>query len=185
MKLLKVIKKTIIVILYVVFFSFAIFMAILLASFNDFGVTQMGDTSVVIIKKEIASDNYKKWDVVLVGKKEVNELSVGDEVFAYKLGKNNSVSIDLGIIDGIFPGSGSQDDLVTFENGVTYSMEYVIGKSTKVYNDVGKYLSVIESKWGFLFIILVPSFLIFVYQLYALIIEIKYGKDEGVSHNTN
>ena len=35
-----------------------------------------------------------------------------------------------------------------------------------------------ESKWGFLFIVLVPCFLIFIYEVYALIIEIKYGAEE-------
>ena len=48
----------------------------------------------------------------------------------------------------------------------------------KKYEKIGTFLSVVESKWGFLFIVLVPSFLIFIYEVYSLIIEIKYGKDE-------
>ena len=57
-------------------------------------------------------------------------------------------------------------------------MDFVVGKKDKVYKNVGKYLSVIESKWGFLFIILVPCFFIFIYEIYALIVEIKYGADK-------
>ena len=53
-----------------------------------------------------------------------------------------------------------------------------MGTGSKVIPNIGKILSVIESKWGFLFIILVPNFFIFIYQLYALIVRIKYDKDE-------
>ena len=57
-------------------------------------------------------------------------------------------------------------------------MDFVVGQNTKTYNEIGKYLAIIESKWGFLFIVLVPCFLIFVYQIYNLIIEIKYNKND-------
>ena len=57
-------------------------------------------------------------------------------------------------------------------------MEFVIGIANSKMDGIGTYLSIIESKWGFLFIVLVPSFLIFVYQIYALIIEIKFGSED-------
>ena len=38
---------------------------------------------------------------------------------------------------------------------------------TKAVLLVGKILSILESKWGFLFIILVPNFFLFIYQLYS------------------
>ena len=71
-----------------------------------------------------------------------------------------------------------KDDAIGFQNGSTYDMKFVAGSATKVYNDVGTYLSIIESKWGFLFLILVPCFMVFIYQLYSLIVEFKYGDDE-------
>ena len=69
-------------------------------------------------------------------------------------------------------------EALSFENGDTYSMKFVAGKPTNVYEGIGSFLSVVESQWGFLFIVLVPCFLIFIYELYALIIEIKYGNEE-------
>ena len=72
------------------------------------------------------------------------------------------------------------DDYLTLENGETYSVKYLIGRPTKVYNDIGTVLGIIESQWGFLFIVLVPCFLIFIYELYALIVEIKYGDEVDV-----
>ena len=57
-------------------------------------------------------------------------------------------------------------------------MQFVAGTGEKVYNDIGFYLSIIESRWGFLFLVLVPCFLFFIYEIYALIVEIKYGAEE-------
>jgi hypothetical protein len=128
-----------------------------------------------LIKDKISSDNYKKGDLVLVEGKKMEDVKVGDEVFAYKVDKAGVVTIDLGVVDQLHPN----DDALSFKNGSTYSMEFVVGKATKVYNGLGTYLSIIESQWGFLFIILVPSLLIFIYEIYALVIEIKYGKEEA------
>lgn len=174
MKIIRFIKKIIIGILVAVFFAFAISMTILLLSRNDYGITQIDDTSLVFIKKEVSSDKYKKGDLVLIESKKLNEVNIGDELFIYQLDSTGKVSIDVGVVGEIHP----EYDAISFENGSTYEMQFVIGKTDKVYNKIGAYLSVILSRWGFLFMILVPSFLIFVYQLYALIVEIKYGNEE-------
>jgi hypothetical protein len=174
MKVLQIIKKIIIGILAIAFFGFVIFMTILLLNYNKYGVTQFDKTSLILIREGITSDKYKKGDLVLVDGVMIENITVGDEVFAYKVSKEGTVSIDLGIVGELHPNESA----ITLKNGATYAMDFVIGKTSKVYNKVGTYLSIIESKWGFLFIILVPSLLIFIYELYALIIEIKYGKDE-------
>ena len=58
-----------------------------------------------------------------------------------------------------------EDNAIAFENGETYSMEFVAGIGTKSYEGLGTALSIIESQWGFLFIVLVPCFLIFIYEI--------------------
>ena len=97
-----------------------------------------------------------------------------EEVFVYHLDGTGGVDIQLGVVGQVY----EKDDAITFKNGGTFSSQFVIGTGYKVYNGLGKILSIIESKWGFLFIILVPNFFLFIYQLYALIIRIKYSKDE-------
>lgn len=174
MKVLQVIKKVVIGILAVVFFAFAITMTILLLNYNKYGVTQFDKTSLILIRGDLTSENYKKGDLVIVESKKLEEINVGDELFVYHIDKDGSVTLDLGIVGQIHP----KEKAITFENGSTYAIEFVAGKASKVYNKIGTYLSIIESQWGFLFIVLVPSFLIFIYEIYALVIEIKYGKDE-------
>ncbi|MDD3187242.1 MAG: hypothetical protein PHD02_02065 [Bacilli bacterium] len=173
-KVFKVIKKIILGILGVIFFGFAIIMTILLLGMNDYGVSQFGNTSLVIIPSDISSDNYTKGDLVVVESKKIGQLNVGDEIFTYKLDGSGAVYIQLGEIGEVH----TDEDAVTFVNGDTYSMKFVAGIATDKYSNLGTYMSIIESKWGFLFIVLVPSFLMFVWEFYALVIEIKYGKEE-------
>lgn len=173
-KVLKVIKSIILGILMFVYFSFVIFMTVLLLNFNDYGVTEFGNKSIIIINDEISNENYKKGDIVITEKTKIEKLEVGQELFAYKVDGKGNVSIDLGKVGNIY----TEENAVSYENGSTYSNEFIAGVPIDKYEEIGKYLSVIESKWGFLFIVLVPSFLIFVYEVYSLIIEIKYGKDE-------
>ena len=174
MKVLKKIKKVFIWLIAIIFFTFVIAMTILLLNFNKYGVTQFGDKSLVIIRDEISSDSFKKGDVVVVESKKLDQIAIGDEIFAYNVASDGSVTIDLGTVEQVQEASKT----VVYENGSAYGIDYVIGESSKVYEAIGTYLAIIESKWGFLFMILVPCFLTFIYQLYNLIVEIKYGKED-------
>ncbi len=175
MKVLKKIKKVLLVTLGIVYFTFALFMTILLLNFNDYRVTVFGETSLVILKDKVSHEEYQKGDLVLVEEAAPENLQKGEEVFVYKVDKmSKTADINIGKVGEVM------DDYLTLENGETYSIKYLIGRPTKVYNDIGGVLGIIESQWGFLFIVLVPCFLIFIYELYALIVEIKYGDEVDV-----
>lgn len=174
MKVLEVIKKVFLTILGVMFFGFALFMTILLLYRNDKGVTQFDDKTWIIINDEISSEDYEKGDLVIVDAKKLEEIKIGDEIFAYSVDSNNQAHVNLGIVGEIY-----KDEMaISYENGSTYSIEYVIGGTEKVHEGVGTFLSIVQSQWGFLFLVLVPGFLIFIYEIYALIVEIKYGDEE-------
>ena len=173
-KVLKKIKSFIAGILMCAFFVFALAMTMLLLNYNKYGLTQFGNTTLVIINDEISSDTFKKGDLVLVESKKLEKFELGEEIFVYRVHTNGSVSVELGKIGQIYP----EEDAVAFENGDIFSTQFVIGTADEIYNDICTYLSIIESKWGFLFIVLVPCLLIFIYEIYALIVEIKYGADE-------
>lgn len=174
MKVLNVIKKIITTIVLIAFFAFTITLTILLLNFNKFGVSQFDDTSLLIIKKGFTSENFKKGSLVFVENKSIEDYKEGEEVFVYHLDGHGGVNIQLGVVGQ----THVEDDAITFTNGGTYSSEFIMGTGTKVYPKIGFFLSILESKWGFLFIILIPNFFLFVYQLYSLIVEIKYGKDD-------
>lgn len=173
-KAFKIMKKVVLGIILVVYFVFVIAMTLLLLNFNDYGVTEFGNKSLLIIRDKISNENYKMGDLLVVESMKLDEIKEGQEIFVYRVEHNGSVSIDVGNVDKTY----KDENAISFQNGATYSMDFVVGKNTKTYNNIGKYLAIIESKWGFLFIVLVPCFLIFVYQIYNLIIEIKYNKND-------
>lgn len=174
-KILEKIKNFILGVIGCIFFVFAISVTVLLLNFNKYGLTQFGSTTFVMVSDFITSDTYKKGDLVLVKSERLTDIEIGEEIFVYRIIGNNKVLVEVGKVGQIYP----EEDNIAFENGDIFSSEFVIGTADKVYNKVGTYLSIIESKWGFLFIVLVPCLLIFIYQIYALIVEIKYGVDEN------
>ena len=71
-------------------------MTVLLLNFNDYGVTEFGDTSLILINDEISNDNYKKGDLVVTKNKKIDKINIGEEIFTYKIDGKGNVSIDLG-----------------------------------------------------------------------------------------
>lgn len=174
MKVLNAIKKVVLGIIGVLYFAFALVMTILLLNYNDYGVTQFGNTSLVIINDEVANEKYDKGDLVIVESKKLEKLKVGDEIFTYRVDSKGAPHIQIGKIGEIY----EEDEAISFENGETYSTDFIAGMAKEKHPKWGTFLAIVESQWGFLFIVLVPCFLIFIYELYSLIIEIKYGAEE-------
>ncbi len=173
-KVVEGIKSFISFVLFVIYFVFALVMTVLLLNFNDYGVTQFGEKSFILINGKISNDLYKDGNLVVVEAKNIEEYKVGEYVFTYRVGADRIPTVQVGKIGNVYP----EEKAISFENGETYSEEFIAGIAVDQHEKVGGILSVIESKWGFLFIVLIPVFLIFIYEVYALIIEIKYGNEE-------
>lgn len=167
------IKHVLIVVVCFIYFAFALSMTVLLLNFNDYGVTEFGETSLVILKEKVNFEGYNKGELVLVEKTNLKDFNPGETVFTYRV-ENKVAHIEIGKVGEVY----ENEEAISFENGETYSKDFIIGKPTKVYAKIGSVLALIESQWGFLFIILVPCFLLFIYQIFALVVEIKYGKDD-------
>ena len=174
MKILEKVKKTVIGVVIAAFSVFALTMTILLLNFNKYGVTELGDKSLIIIRQKIASDKYQIGDLVIVENMDYDLIQKGDEIFAYRVSAKGTPTVDLGVVGELYP----KQRQIAYENSSAFSEEYIIGKAVRTYPKIGKYLAAIESKWGFLFMVLVPCFIIFIYEIYALIVEIRYGEDE-------
>ena len=173
-KAIKIIKSTLFTIFGIAYFAFALFMTILLLNFNEYGVTQFGKKQLILVKEELAINDFNKGDLVIVEQVKVENVKEGDKLFTYKINKDREVEIQYGIVGNVYV----DDDAISYENGETYSADFIAGKALESHPKYGTYLSILESQWGFLFLVLVPIFLIFIYEVYALIIEIKYGAEK-------
>ena len=175
MKALNTIKRILFTIIAIVYFSFALCMTILLLNYNKYGLTQFGNITLVKLTEQVSFEGYQKGDLVIVESMDVSTYEEGDVVFTYFIDQERKPHVKIGNVGEVYP----DDNAITYENGDSYSNEFIIGKPVKVYNNLGQFLSIVESQWGFLFIVLVPCLLIFIYEIYALIIEIKYGAEEN------
>ena len=103
MKVLKKIKKFITILLVAIFFLLAFGVTVLLLNYNDYGVTELGDKTLVLIKEDITSENYKKGDLVIVKKVPYESLNNGDEIFTYSVNSKGQANVEVGIIGEIIP----------------------------------------------------------------------------------
>lgn len=153
-----------------------IILTILLLSYNEYKVSVINGNSLVIIDEK--SDKYNDGDLIIFKKVENKDVSVGDEVYFYEV-TNGLSSIEYGTVTEVKTITDTESTF-TINGNHDISSESLIGKSESStrYADVGKILSILESKYVFLIIVILPTLILFLYELYKLIIEIKTPIEE-------
>lgn len=156
----------------------AVFLTVCLLSFNDYKISVIGNKSLVILDDNTLEPEYKKGSLLVIEKNKNDDIKVNDEIFFYNTYKSQVV-VNKSRVDKT---QKITDNETTFTVNKKYeiSSEYVIGKTdtTKVIENVGSALGFLESKWGFLIVIVFPLSLLFVYEIYAVIKEIRYPDEE-------
>lgn len=163
--------RNLLIILYVII---AIFVTVCLISYNDHKVTQFGDTSLVIVDNKDFEPNFNKNDLVIVNSDE--NIGTGKEIFFYNV-YENKYTISIAKVTNTEKISDSETTY-TLESGQVLSSDNVIGKTenAKKISNVGAILKVLESKWGYLFLIVLPSLLAFLYELVEVIKDVRSSK---------
>lgn len=162
-------KKTLGNIIVIIFVLLAILTTVCLLSYNDYKVSEFGDKTLVIIDKDDENLEYNKGDLIIVGKEGYEKAQIGDTLFFYD---NEGIKIAKIIDKQDFGEAGVN---FTIDGNYNVVPERVIGTSgnIKVIPKVGKILSLLESKWGFLFLIVFPSLIAFLHEIYQLILELS------------
>jgi len=177
---MKKIIRNIVIVLYAII---AISVTICLLSYNEYKVTVFGQTSLVIIDSDKLEPEYNKGDLVIVdGSKEIK---IGDKIFFY----NKQLAITVAEITKMTTVSETQVTY-TLEGDVPLSSDYVIGNAEGVtaIGKLGSIMGVLESKWGFLLLVVLPAVIAFLYQIFAVITEVKGNKgneEESRDQNNN
>lgn len=175
---MKKVFKILGILLIVCYMGVALFLTVCLLNYNDYNITELGNKSLVIIRDDELEPDFKKSDLVVVTKNQNNEIKRGDMVFFYNT-YQNQISVNFGKVQKT--QYVNEEETTYFMDGdLGISSEYMLGKAetAKVYSGLGNLLSVLESKWGFLFVIILPILVLFIYQIYAVIIEMKRPLDE-------
>lgn len=164
-------KKWISNVIFVIYIVIAVFVTICLLSYNEFKVTEFGDNSLVLITDSNLEPEFKKGDLAIVNKKDV--IVDGEKVFFYNIA-NREIQIKLGEVVKTQKVTDTETTF-TLEGEHKISGEYVLGsaKTASVIPKVGTFLRILESKWGFLFLIVMPALIAFLYQIIVVISQIN------------
>ena len=178
---MKKIGKILLGILVVLYAIVAIFLTVCLLNYNDYKITEFGDTSLIIVNDDKLEPTYKKGSLLVVSKENEKDIKVGDNIIFYNT-YNNQVSLAVGEV--MFKENITNNETTyTVSGNYDISSEYLVGSTNdvKVYPVLGTILGILESRVGFLIFIILPITLAFLYEIYALVIEIiNSNKKENV-----
>ena len=166
--------KNALIILYILLI---IFITICLLSYNDYRVTEFGNTTVIPIIDEDLEPNYTVGDLVIVEKKSLARVEAGDVIFFYR----TSSGITTINFAKVIKSERVTDTEFTYtvEGDYRFSSSNFIGEveDTTVIPKVGSVLSLLQSKWGFLLLGVFPSLVAFLCTLHNVVLEIQDVKE--------
>lgn len=173
-------KRTVGAILFVIYSIIAITVTVLLLSYNDYNCSEIGGNTVYVVNDDALEPEYDEGSILIIEETSDKNVQVGDELFLYKV--INSQEFE--IVTRTLENKVQQGNHTVYqvENGENYDTTYFIGKvedATVIGSPWGTLLSILESKWGYLFCIVVVSLLLFLQEVFDLVIELKYGGTKG------
>ena len=142
-----------------------------LLHYNDYNITVINGKSLISLKSDY--DDLKKGSLVVV---KDNDISVGDKVFYYEA-NGSDVGVNLRSVKNINKINASESTY-TLDNDKVITKDFIIGtkNNAKVYPVIGGILLALESKWGFLGIVILPVAVCFIFEIYTLVKEFKPKK---------
>lgn len=165
-------KRVLTNIIVIIYIAIAIIVTLCLLNYNEYKVTEFGDKTLIIIDDKTLEPSYSKGDLVIADKSTLSETKQGEKIFFYSDNK-----IKLGEVQQINKYEGMDSTFILTGNYQIVEDD-VIGNvnSAKVYGTLGTILGAIESKWGFLFLIIFPAVLAFLYEIMQVVKELKSSK---------
>ena len=159
-------KKTIIRILVCIYIVIAVFTTINLLTYNDQNISEFGGKVFLKLKEDIK--NYQKGSLLVVEKSD--NYKANDNVFYCQLKKEKCI-ISYGTVDTMM------GELPTVNNQ-SISQKLIIGKdeNVRVVPVLGSIMNTLESRLGFLCVVVLPILVGFLYELYMILKETKNKK---------
>jgi len=170
--------KKIKAILFSIYLLVALVITLLLLGYNEFKVTEVGTYTLLMITDNELAPEFNKGDLVIVNKDDA--VYTGRKAFFYDT-YNQKIEIRLGLVEEAEKIT-STETTYTFEGDRKLSSEYVLGpaNTAEVIPHLGGVLSVLESKWGFLFIIVFPILIASVNQITIVCSNILKAYKESI-----
>lgn len=147
---------------------------------NKYGYTQFGDYTFdnVSLIDERNITTAKKGDLLVI--KNSNDFKVGDVIYYYAAYNENYIVRSDVILKIDDDGYTSLFTIKRGDDEITVVDTRIIGKYTSTYKGLGAFLDVVESRVGFLFLVLLPIMIVFIYQVYEFVMIIRYERVDEV-----
>ena len=172
-------KRIIVNILVIIYAIIAVLTTICLLSYNEYKISEFGDNSIILVTNEDLTPDFNKGDLIIVNSGNKSKIDIGDKVFFYN-SQDKKVEVALAQVTNKEIITSKE---ITFTVGKDHevSSQYVLGatKNATVIPVVGGILGVLESNWGFLFLIVFPSLIEFLYELTVVFSEIKEERKQS------
>ncbi len=170
-------KKVLGTIFIVVYSIIAIAITILLLSYNEYLCSEINGYTFYIVEDDSLEPHFVKGDLLIVNQSSPKNIEVGDKIFLYQNISNTEYYIKYGEVTNVARQNSRY--IYTIDNEYQYDSSYLMGKEegSYFYNKIGAVLGVLESRWGYLFFIVIVTLLLFLEELYELYMEVKYGNE--------
>lgn len=148
-----------------------LFITVCLLAYNDYKLTVFGDKTLVPVIDDDLEPSYTVGDLLIIKRDKIEDVKVGDVIFFYRT-RSGETTINFAPVTDLEELTATETT-ITVEGDFRLSSTNFIGKteSASVIPNVGRILHTLESKWGFLFLGVFPSFLVFIYTLYSVVLE--------------
>ena len=165
-------KKVVFNILIIIYVIVVVIITYSLLSYNEYNIIETKNKYILTLKEP--TEGIKTTDLLVIKKE--NNLKTNDYVFYYDTYAPN-ITVKLNKIKNIEKINNTEQE-IQLENNLVLSSENILGKksNTKTYLLLGAVLTILTSKWGYLFIIIFPMLLAFIYEIYAIAKEISSSR---------
>lgn len=165
-------KKVVLNIFIFLYFILTVITTYCLLSYNKFNTVEFKDKYLLSANKYLTDFDGTS---LLVVTKDSN-YEIGEDVLYYDV-NGNIVTVKMNKIKNI-EKVNEKESTIVLENDLTLSSENVLGKKSKTttYAFIGAIFSLLTSRWGYLFIIIFPMLVAFIYEIFAIVKEIRKRK---------
>ena len=150
------------------YFIITIIISVFVLKENEYGISKFNGKYFLTINFDNENDKYNKGDLVIVKDKELDNFKEGEEVFLYNSGIKNKVDIKVCTVKEVSIDSNPKYITVNEDNGY-YRSDSIIGESIKKISYLGGIVDFLKDKIIFLVLLVIPAFILLVFELYLLI----------------
>ena len=164
--------------LEVIIIAYVIILTSFILHRNLYGFTQFGNYTFVNVSLwDIRNINgVKKNDLLVI--KTNKDIHENDMIYYYYVENDRYIVKTNKVID-ISEGTVSTSYQIDDNEMSLIPSSRIIGTSGVTYGFLGGILSILESRYGFIFLVLIPIVIVFSYQLYDFIVTIRSEREKA------